>query len=30
MKSIELTQSQIKALQPGATMFLFTIDNENI
>ena len=30
MKSIELTQSQIKALQSGATMFLFTIDNENI
>lgn len=29
-KSIELTQSQIKALQSGATMFLFTIDNENI
>ena len=26
-KSIELTQSQIKALQSGATMFLFTIDN---
>lgn len=30
MKSIELTQSQIKAKQAGATMFLFTIDNENI
>ena len=29
-KPIELTQSQIKALQSGATMFLFTIDNENI
>lgn len=26
-KPIELTQSQIKALQSGATMFLFTIDN---
>ena len=30
MKSIELTQSQIKAKEAGATMFLFTIDNENI
>ena len=29
-KPIELTQSQIKAKEAGATMFLFTIDNENI
>ena len=26
-KSIELTPTQIKALESGATMFLFTIDN---
>lgn len=26
-KSIELTQSQIKALESGATMFIFPIDN---
>ena len=30
MKSIELTPIQIKAKEAGATMFLFTIDNENI
>lgn len=30
MKSIILTPIQIKAKEAGATMFLFTIDNENI
>ena len=30
MKSIELTQTQIKAYENGSTIFLFTIDNENI
>lgn len=29
-KSIELTQTQIKAYENGSTIFLFTIDNENI
>ena len=30
MKSIELTQSQIKALQSGATMFLFPISDYDL